>query len=214
MIPELLEVCRHCDQPLADRIVQQELILLARSFSFFSCLGQRAQFVVPFRLEGVGNQSIARIDQHCVGRPAFINSSDQSARVKVICDHATIFSCLPTSSATWERNNDCGWPCLQARTPDHSYDCARTTGKQAGTELLLVCPIIRIQTRQPISNFAGLKGACQASPDTSKILDRSPTEFARFGWPENRPAGHAYVPRLHRGPRICSRFCRLWRSSE
>src|ERR1035437_4050425 len=64
MIPELLEVCRHCDQPLADRIVQQELILLARAFSFFSCLGQRAQFVVPFRLEGVGNQSIARIDQH------------------------------------------------------------------------------------------------------------------------------------------------------
>ena len=89
--------------------------------------------------------------------------------MKVICDHATIFSCLLTSSATWERNNDCGWPCPQARTPDHSYDCVRTTGKQAGTELLLVCPIIRIQTRQPISNFAGLKGACQASPDTSKI---------------------------------------------
>ena len=46
--PELLEVRRHRDQPLADRVVEDELILLSRAFSFLSCLGQRAQLVVPF----------------------------------------------------------------------------------------------------------------------------------------------------------------------
>ena len=64
IIPELLEVCRHRDQPLADGIVQDELVLLSPTFSFLARLGQRAQLVVPFGLERVGNKSIVRIDQH------------------------------------------------------------------------------------------------------------------------------------------------------
>lgn len=49
---------------LADGIVEQELVLLPGAFSFLSSLGQRAQPVAPFRLQGVGNQVIARIYQH------------------------------------------------------------------------------------------------------------------------------------------------------
>ncbi len=64
IIPEFLEVCCHYQQALADRVVEHELILLPAAFSFFSCLGQGSQFIVPFGLEGVGDQSIARIDQH------------------------------------------------------------------------------------------------------------------------------------------------------
>ena len=41
-----------------------EVILLPGAFALLSRLGQGTQFVVPFRLEGVGNQAIARIDQH------------------------------------------------------------------------------------------------------------------------------------------------------
>jgi hypothetical protein len=63
------------------------------------------------------------------GSHSIKDSGDQSARVKVICDHATMFSCLPTSSATWERNKNCGWPCLQARTPDHSLRLCPNNGQ-------------------------------------------------------------------------------------
>jgi hypothetical protein len=55
IIPELLEVRRHHNQPLADRIIYGELVLLSPTFSLFSHLGQRAQLVVPLGLERVGN---------------------------------------------------------------------------------------------------------------------------------------------------------------
>ena len=37
---------------------------MTRAFSLLSCLRQGAQFVVPFRLKGIGDQAIGRIDQH------------------------------------------------------------------------------------------------------------------------------------------------------
>ena len=64
IIPDFLEVCCHRDQPLANRIVQQKLIVLPRAFSLFPCLSERAQFVVPYRLKRAGNEAIARVDEH------------------------------------------------------------------------------------------------------------------------------------------------------
>ena len=40
------------------------MVLLSRALSFLSCLGQCAQFVVPFPFEGVGDETVVRIDQH------------------------------------------------------------------------------------------------------------------------------------------------------
>ena len=64
IVPEILEVRRHSEQTLVDRIVQQKPILLKCAFSFFSRQRQRAQLVVPFRFERVGDETIARIGQH------------------------------------------------------------------------------------------------------------------------------------------------------
>jgi hypothetical protein len=40
------------------------LVFLPGAFALLSRLGQGTQFVVPFRLKGVGNQAIAWVDQH------------------------------------------------------------------------------------------------------------------------------------------------------
>jgi hypothetical protein len=64
IISELFEVYGHQQQPLTNSIVQDELVLLSCVLSLLSRLNQRTQFLVPFCLEGVGNQAIAGIDQH------------------------------------------------------------------------------------------------------------------------------------------------------
>ena len=64
IFPELIEVCRHGDQPLADRFIEDELILLSRALSFFSGFGQYTELLVPFAFERVGDEAITRIDQH------------------------------------------------------------------------------------------------------------------------------------------------------
>ena len=55
IIPELLEVSCHHEQPLTNGIVHDELVLLPRLFALLSRLGQRTQFTIPFCLEGIGN---------------------------------------------------------------------------------------------------------------------------------------------------------------
>jgi hypothetical protein len=61
---------------------------------------------------------------------------------------------------------------------------------------------------EEVEGLPGLVSISLNFAATLRLSDRSPTEFARSGWPENRPAGHAYVPHLHRGPGKCSRSCR------
>src|SRR5206468_11153432 len=60
--PELLEVRRHREEPFADRVVEDELILLSRTLPSLSCLGQHPQLVVPVSLECIGDEAITRID--------------------------------------------------------------------------------------------------------------------------------------------------------
>src|SRR3990172_7437909 len=62
--PELLEVRRHRDEPFADCIVQDDLILASCTLPFLSCLGEGAQLVVPVCLESIGDEAITRIDHH------------------------------------------------------------------------------------------------------------------------------------------------------
>src|SRR5260370_33499530 len=60
IIPELVEVRRHHNQPLADRIIYDELVLLSPACSFLAHLGQRAQLAVPLGLERLGTETVAR----------------------------------------------------------------------------------------------------------------------------------------------------------
>ena len=52
------------DPPPADRIIQNDIVSLSRLSAFLACRGQGSKFVVPFPLQGVGDQAIVRIDQH------------------------------------------------------------------------------------------------------------------------------------------------------
>ena len=62
--PKLFEVRRHRDQPLADSLVEDELILLPGALAFFAGFGQDAELLVPFAFERVGDEAIIGIDQH------------------------------------------------------------------------------------------------------------------------------------------------------
>src|SRR6202021_356543 len=64
IIPELLELCCHRDQPLANGIVQDELVLLSSTLSFLARLAERTQLVIPLGLERVSNKSVVRVDKH------------------------------------------------------------------------------------------------------------------------------------------------------
>ena len=58
--PERFEVRRHGDQPIADRIVEARLVVLLAALPFLLRLGQCAQLVVPFALERIGDETVAR----------------------------------------------------------------------------------------------------------------------------------------------------------
>lgn len=62
--PELVEIRRHCDQPLADDLVEAELILLPGPFALLPDIGQQAELFVPFAFERVGDKAIVGIDAH------------------------------------------------------------------------------------------------------------------------------------------------------
>ena len=64
LLREFAEVRRHGGQPLADRVVEDDIAPLLRPCSLLPCRGQCSQFVVPFPIQGVGNQTVARIDEH------------------------------------------------------------------------------------------------------------------------------------------------------
>ena len=62
--PEAVEIRRHRDEPLANRVIEDDLIVVSRTFPFVSCLGQRTEFLVPVGLERIGHEAITRIDHH------------------------------------------------------------------------------------------------------------------------------------------------------
>ncbi|WP_164897968.1 MULTISPECIES: hypothetical protein [unclassified Mesorhizobium] len=62
--PELFEIHRHCNQPLADSFIKDELIVLPGTLALFAGLGQDTELLVPFGFECVGDETIIRIDQH------------------------------------------------------------------------------------------------------------------------------------------------------
>ncbi len=62
--PELAEVYRHRDQPLADSFIEDELILLSCALSIFAGFGQHAELLVPFAFERVSDEAIIGVDQH------------------------------------------------------------------------------------------------------------------------------------------------------
>lgn len=62
--PELVEIHRHCDQPLADSFIKDELIVLPGTLAIFAGLGQNTELLVPFAFERVGDETIIGIDQH------------------------------------------------------------------------------------------------------------------------------------------------------
>ena len=62
--PEAVEVGRHRDEPFANRVIEDDLIVVSRTLSFVSCLGQRPEFLIPVGLKCVGHEAITWIDQH------------------------------------------------------------------------------------------------------------------------------------------------------
>jgi hypothetical protein len=62
--PKLLKICCHREEPFADRVVQDDLILVSRTLPFLSCLGQQTQLLIPVCLECIGDKAITGIDHH------------------------------------------------------------------------------------------------------------------------------------------------------
>ncbi len=62
--PELVEVHCHRDEPFADSLIEDKLILLASAISIFPCFGQNAELLIPFAFERVSDEAIIGVDQH------------------------------------------------------------------------------------------------------------------------------------------------------
>jgi hypothetical protein len=62
--PELVEIRCHCDQPLVDGFIEDELIVLSGALALFAGIGQDAELLVPFAFERVGEEAIVGIEEH------------------------------------------------------------------------------------------------------------------------------------------------------
>ncbi len=62
--PKRFEICRHGDQTITDRVVDDTPVLPLPALPFFLCVGQGAQFVIPFAFERIRDETITWIDQH------------------------------------------------------------------------------------------------------------------------------------------------------
>ncbi|MGV2085688.1 hypothetical protein [Rhizobium sp. K7/93] len=63
--PELFEVRRHCDQPLAYGLIEDELIVLPAALALFAGVGrENAELSVPFAFERVGDETVIGVDEH------------------------------------------------------------------------------------------------------------------------------------------------------
>ena len=62
--PERAEIGDHGSEPLADGLIEDDLVVLPGALAFFTGAGQDAQLVVPFAFERVGDEAILGIDEH------------------------------------------------------------------------------------------------------------------------------------------------------
>jgi hypothetical protein len=62
--PKRCKVCRHGDEAITDRVVENELVLLAPALSFLPRASERAQLVVPLAFERVGDKTVGWVDEH------------------------------------------------------------------------------------------------------------------------------------------------------
>ena len=60
--PEAVEIRRHRDEPFANRVIEDDLVVVSRALPFISCLGQCTELLVPVGLERIGHEAITRID--------------------------------------------------------------------------------------------------------------------------------------------------------
>ena len=62
--PKRFEICCHGGQSIADRVVDGTLVVPLTALPFVLCVGQSAQFVIPFALERIRDETVTGIDQH------------------------------------------------------------------------------------------------------------------------------------------------------
>ena len=104
--PQLVEIRRHCDQPLADSFIEDELIVLSGALALFAGIGQYTELLVPFAFERVGDEAVVGIDEHetALGEIGFDLGALDRATAQPICFFMAGFDLL----ADVERQSDGG----------------------------------------------------------------------------------------------------------
>jgi hypothetical protein len=64
IMPKRFEICCHGGQSIADRVVDGTPILPLAATPFLLCVGESAQFVIPFAFERIRDETVTGIDQH------------------------------------------------------------------------------------------------------------------------------------------------------
>ena len=63
IMPKRFEVCCHGGQSIADRVVDGTPVLPLAATPFLLCVGESAQFVIPFAFERIRDETVTGIDQ-------------------------------------------------------------------------------------------------------------------------------------------------------
>jgi hypothetical protein len=102
MAPKRFEVRCHGDQPIADRVVADKLVLLPSTLPFLLGFGQCTQLVVSFAFKCIRNETVTRINQHIspLRETRFDLSAFDGATVQPIGLLVSSFGLSPSANST------------------------------------------------------------------------------------------------------------------
>ena len=176
--PELVEIHRHCDQPLADSFIKDELIVLPGTLALFAGLGQNTELLVPFAFERVGDETIIGIDQHetALGEIGLDLGALDRAAAQPICFFMPGLDLL----TDFERQFDGGRRHLLGNQPADGF-----IDRRPGDRLAQGFPTIRMGAIADVPGFLSAAPGSVANPEMPAALPtHGPTLQQRraFSW--------------------------------